>query len=113
MLKKVLLRFRILFTNICRVIMSFLFITITMSKGSLATGWDIPDATCYVAPAIPQTIHQNEPGVLCYAVSSNLPWILRTVFVLLVPIALVGSYVIYKRRKRKNNTKEEIKKDDE
>lgn len=94
-LKEILLKSKVVFTNICRVITSFLFITITTSKGNVS-----------LASAL------EEEYISCYAVGEPIEKD-YTVFFILVPIVLIvlgiGSYLVYK--KGKNNKK--MKKDNE
>ena len=96
-MKKVILRIRILLTNISRVIMSFLFINLNFSYVNKVFGVS-------TAPRV---------QVTCYAAGpqENDTLALSNVLIFLVPVIIVIGTIVLIVKKKKNNAKEENKDD--
>ena len=99
-MKKILLRTRIVLTNVSRLIMSFLFINLNFSLANKVFGVSVTDIdsmqiTCYDAG--PSEI-----------VSTNT-FTLKNVFIILVPVAIIIGIIILIVKKKKNKSKEEKK----
>lgn len=99
-MKKMLLKIRILLTNLSRVIMSFLFINLNFSFANKVFGVSLKDIesmqiTCYDAG--PSEI-----------VSTNT-FTLKNVLIILVPVAIIIGVIILIVKKKKSKSKEEKK----
>ena len=95
-MKKIILKFKIIITNISRVIISFLFVNLSsfFQNGVQATSME---PTCYIAgPSVDEKVVSN---------SINL----QKVFIIAAPIVLVialVSFIIIKKKKDKKSEKE-------
>lgn len=99
-MKKLLLKTRIVLTNISRVIMSFLFINLNFSLANKVFGVSIKDIeptqiTCYDAG----------PSEIV----STKTFTLKNVLIILVPVAIIIGVIIFIVKKKKNKSKEEKK----
>ena len=99
-MKKLILRLKIIITNISRIIMSFLFINLNFSLANKVFGVSLKDIdsmqiTCYDAG--PSEI-----------VSTNT-FTLKNVLIILVPVAIIIGVIILIVKKKKNKSKEEKK----
>lgn len=96
-MKKILLKTRIVLTNISRVIMSFLFINLNFSLANKVLGATIGDVT--------------QLQITCYGtgprgtVSTNT-FTLKNVLIILVPAAIIIGTIILIVKRRKNKSKE-------
>ncbi|MDO4382407.1 MAG: hypothetical protein Q4C39_05050 [Clostridia bacterium] len=92
-MKKQFLKFRIIMTNISRIIMSFLFVNLSFSLANRVLGFEPINkeiiATCYAAGPDEKTFTLNN------------------VLIILVPVAIIIGVVIFIIKKKKNKTKEE------
>lgn len=92
-MKKQFLKFRIIMTNISRIIMSFLFVNLSFSFANRVLGFEPINkeviATCYEAGPDKKTFTLNN------------------VLIILVPVAIIIGVVIFIIKKKKNKTKEE------
>lgn len=99
-MKKLLLKTRIVLTNISRVIISFLFINLNFSLADKVFGVSLKDidsiqTTCY--------------GVEASEIVSTNTFTLKNVLIILVPVAIIIGIIILIVRKKKNKSKEEKK----
>ena len=104
-MKKRFLKFKIIMTNISRIIMSFLFVNVGyLFQNSVLAVVIRPEdiePSCYLAGP------SSEPELSSYIS-------LEKVFIIAVPIVLViavVSFIIIKKKKSKKNKKEEEKKE--
>lgn len=119
-MEKLLLKSRILFTNICRVTLSVLFINLVFTGTSMAfrsfsnSYSDMimcyrMEILCYEMPAIISCYMVPEPTIEEQVRNFRMLWIL-------VPIAIIifGTIIVVKKIKKNKNAKsmEEINKDD-
>ena len=99
-MKKLILKLKIIMTNISRIIMSFLFINLNFSLANRASGTYIGEAevlqpTCYdIGPR--ETLSTNT-------------FTLKNVLIILVPVAIIIGVIILIVKRRKNKSKEEKK----
>ena len=99
-MKKLILRLKIIITNISRIIMSFLFINLNFSLANKVFGVSLKDIdsmqiTCYdVGPS---------------AIVSTNTFTLKNVLIILVPVAIIIGVIILIVKKKKNKSKEEKK----
>lgn len=97
-MKKILLKIRIVLTNISRVIMSFLFINLNFSYINRVLGVSITDIS---------------PQITCYDVGPSIETsntlTLKNVLIILVPVVIVIGAVILIVKKKKSKSKEEKK----
>lgn len=113
-MKKIILKTKIILTNISRVIMSFLFINLNFSLANKVLGVSLNDIstqiTCYDAG--PSEIVSTQ--ITCYGadpseiVSTNT-FTLKNVLIILVPVAIIIGSIILIAKKRKSKSKEEKK----
>lgn len=113
-MKKVLLKFKILLTNVSRIIYSFLFINVgnlfwkiskvdAVTLNEMKEKIDSMPVTCYAAPAPGYEIEKNlNIFERFFSNSSN-------VFIVLVPVVLVVLFIIYIRVKKKKDKKDDNK----
>lgn len=97
-MKKILLKTRILLTNISRVIMSFLFINLNFSLANKVLGVSLNksmEITCY--------------GAGPSEISSTNAFTLKNVFIILVPVVIIIETIILIVKTKKNKSKEEKK----
>ena len=94
-MKKFLLKLRILFTNICRVITSFLFVNLIISSKGIAVNEPIIiETTCYaVGPPVNTSKTGHEVNI----------------FAILVPVVIVvaGIVIFVIHMKKRKNKKED------
>lgn len=96
-MKKILLKIRILLTNISRVIMSFLFIDLNLSYINRVFGVSTTDIS---------------PQITCYEVipiKTSNTLTLKNVLIILVPVVIVIGAIILIVKKKKGKSKEEKK----
>lgn len=96
-MKKMLLKIRILLTNISRVIMSFLFINLNFS---------------YVNRVLGENVTVISPVVTCYYSGPSEKvntFTLKNVLIILVPVAVIIGVIILIVKKKKSKSKEEKK----
>jgi hypothetical protein len=110
-MKKLILKIKILLTNISRIIMSFLFINLNFSFLNKAFA-DIDPTNATLSSTFTQ--------VDCYSAATqksvgDVVLEYKSVFIILVPIAIIVGIVIIKCKKYKKNSKAkgERKDDDE
>ena len=99
-MKKILLKTRIVLTNISRVIMSFLFINLNFSLANKVLGTTIEE--------VPQV------EMICYGAGpretlSTNTFTLKNVLIILVPVAIIIGVIISIVKRRKNKSKKEKK----
>lgn len=98
-MKKLILKLKIIMTNISRIIMSFLFVNLgVLFQNNVQANVQVSmEPTCYVAgPSVDEKVVSN---------SINL----QKVFIIVVPIVLVialVSFIIIKKKKSKKKEKE-------
>lgn len=97
-MKKLILKLKIIMTNISRVIMSFLFINLNFSYVNRVLGENVtvisPTVTCYYSGPLEET-------------SNTLT--LKKVLIILVPAVIVIGTAILIIKKKKSKSKEEKK----
>jgi hypothetical protein len=104
-MKKLVLKLKILLTNISRIIMSVLFVNLNFLFPSKVNAWtiDTSDMTCYITGG-PSTTTQEEGFFSSFS--------LEKVFIIAVPVVIVialASFIIIKRKKSKKNSKSKNK----
>lgn len=106
------LKYKILFTNIRRIIMSFLFINVGMFFNNKVKGIDITEITCYEAGYIEDLTCYGAPAPEISIWDKIVDFCQENVFILLVPLVLIMITIIFARKKIKENKKikEEAKK---
>ena len=100
-MKKLILKLRIIMTNISRIIMSFLFINLNFSLANKVSGTYIGEA-------------EEMPRITCYApgpreTPSTNTFTLKNVLIILVPVAIIIGVIILIVKRRKNKSKKEKK----
>ena len=99
-MKKILLKTRIVLTNISRIIMSFLFINLKFSLANEVFGVYLKDFDSVQQP----TCYEAAPKI----VSTNT-FTLKNVLIILVPVAIIIGVIILIVKKKKSKSKEEKK----
>ena len=99
-MKKLILKLKIIMTNISRIIMSFLFINLNFSLANKVLGTTIGEVI--------------EPQITCYGAGpretlSTNTFTLKNVLIILVPVAIIIGAIILIVKRRKNKSKEEKK----
>ena len=99
-MKKLILKLKIIMTNISRIIMSFLFINLNFSLANKVLGATIGDVT--------------QLQITCYGTGpretlSTNTFTLKNVLIILVPVAIIIGAIILIVKRRKNKSKEEKK----
>lgn len=125
-MKKIILKFKILITNISRIIMSFLFVNLRFSFDNKVFGFNVinldkvmQDATCYfVGPVSDKTaeiVQDSNVDLTCYVAgpASDRPAKIICCIIILVPVVIALAtiiHVIKKKKKKKNGEKKDAKK---
>lgn len=122
-MKKIILKFKILITNISRIIMSFLFVNLRFSFDNKVLGVSLTDmlegATCYaVGPVSDKTaeiVQDSNVDLTCYVAgpASDRPAKIICCIIILVPVVIALAtiiHVIKKKKKKKNGEKKDAKK---
>lgn len=99
-MKKLILRLKIIITNISRIIMSFLFINLNFSLANKVFGVSLKDID-----SMQITCYEAGPSEI---VSTNT-FTLKNVLIILVPVAIIIGVIILIVKKKKNKSKEEKK----
>lgn len=99
-MKKLILKLKIIMTNISRIIMSFLFINLNFSLANKVLGATIGDVT-----QLQITCYDTGPRE---TLSTNT-FTLKNVLIILVPAAIIIGVIILIVKKRKNKSKKEKK----
>lgn len=99
-MKELILKLRIIMTNISRIIMSFLFINLNFSLANKVLGTTIEE--------VPQV------EMICYGAGpretlSTNTFTLKNVLIILVPVAIIIGVIILIVKRRKNKSKKEKK----
>lgn len=112
-MKKLILKLKIIMTNISRVIMSFLFVNLNFSLANKVSGTYIGNkgevqGTCYGAPLY-YDIGQEEFNQVAKETLSTNTFTLKNVLIILVPVAIIIGAIILIVKRRKNKSKQEKK----
>lgn len=99
-MKKLILKLKIIMTNISRIIMSFLFINLNFSLANKVLGATIGDVT-----QLQITCYDTGPRE---TLSTNT-FTLKNVLIILVPAAIIIGVIILIVKRRKNKSKKEKK----
>ncbi len=99
-MKKLILKLKIIMTNISRIIMSFLFINLNFSLSNKVLGATIGDVT-----QLQITCYDTGPRE---TLSTNT-FTLKNVLIILVPAAIIIGVIISIVKRRKNKSKKEKK----
>ena len=99
-MKELILKLRIIMTNISRIIMSFLFINLNFSLANKVLGATIGDVT-----QLQITCYDTGPRE---TLSTNT-FTLKNVLIILVPAAIIIGVIILIVKRRKNKSKKEKK----
>lgn len=99
-MKKLILKLKIIMTNISRIIMSFLFINLNFSLANKVLGATIGDVT-----QLQITCYDTGPRE---TLSTNT-FTLKNVLIILVPAAIIIGVIISIVKRRKNKSKKEKK----
>lgn len=99
-MKKILLKTRIVLTNVSRVIMSFLFINLNFSLANKVFGVSLNNID-----SLQITCYDAGPSEI---VSTNT-FTLKNVLIILVPVAIIIGAIILIVNRKKNKSKEEKK----